>query len=103
MNKYEIVGKTYTEEPHYYDWDTSHEFPVYDQVSEEHWTIEAESLQEAVRWFKTNHPEQVQGGCVNRIDGGGTEFCMFAVPSREYGYGYFETVENRANWARMAD
>lgn len=100
MKTYKVTGRIYNEEPHYYAWDTHKESPVYDKVSEEQWYINADSLQEAKNWFYKNHPEAVQGGSIIRTDSDIPEFVMFAVPSVEYGYGNYETVENRANWAR---
>ena len=103
MRNYRVTGRIYNEEPHYYNWDSHKEFPVYDKVSEEQWVIQARSLKEAKNWFYQNHPEGVQGGSVQRIldtPSQDPEFIMFAIPSPEYGYGNFETVENRIEWAR---
>ena len=99
MRQYKITGRIFSEEPHYYPWDRFHEFPVYDQVGEEVWAIHAGTLADAKRWFKNNHPDMVQGGSIIRIDSDAPEFCMFAVPSEEYGTGNFETQENRTAWA----
>lgn len=103
MRKYKITGYIYNETPRYYDWDINKISPVYDKVEERTWDIEAHSLQEAKIWFYRNYPEYVQGGCVIRtdIDGKtGPEFCMFAIPSNEYGYGNYETVANRVKWVQ---
>ena len=102
MKKYKVSGALYGEDSRYYSWDAHREFPYYDRVSEDTWEIEAESLENAVTWFKKNHPDMVQGGSVSRIlenEGDKPEFYMFAIPNAEYGYGNFETVENRIEWA----
>lgn len=100
MKRYKVTGRIYNEEPHYYAWDTNKEFPVYEKVSEEQWYIDADSLKNAKNWFYQNHPEYVQGGSISLTNSDIPEFVMFGVPSPEYGYGNFETVENRVNWAR---
>ena len=103
MRKYRITGRRYNETPRYYDWDINKISPVYDMVEEKTWDIEARSLQDAKIWFYGNYPEYVQGGCVVRTDiddKTGPEFCMFGIPSPEYGCGNYETVANRVKYVQ---
>lgn len=95
MKTYRVCGAKYNEEPKYNTWDTDKKFPEYTVVDEQEWTIDADSLKDAEKWFVANYPDYLMGGSIQCITPNVHEFCMYAIPCYGYGAGNYETVAAR--------
>lgn len=98
--KYTVSGKIYSDTATYYSWDSEKRWKNFNALdgTEQTWTIEASSLDEAERWFAKNHPERYMGGSIVSEDK--QSFLLLAVPSIEYGIGNYESNTARINWVR---
>lgn len=95
--KIKIIGRQYSEEARYSDWDSKREFPRFDEVAKQEWEIEASNLKEAEEWLAKNHPDMYMGAniiCENN------DFSCLAVPCIEYGIGNYETQSARIAWVK---
>ena len=95
--KIEITGRRFSETPNYYDWDEKKRYQRYDILSTETWEIEADSLEDGIKWLAVNHPDMYMGGGVNCDNG---DFACIAVPCEEYGKGNYETIQARIAWVK---
>ena len=100
MKTYRITGTRYNETPKYYNWDTDKKFAYYTVDDKRDWVIDANDMNEAEKWFATNHPDYFMGGSINCITPNVHEFCMYAIPCREYGDGNYETINARIAFVR---
>ena len=100
MKTYRVCGAKYNEEPRYYTWDADKKFPEYTVVNKQEWTIDADSLNDAEKWFIANYPDYFMGGSIQCITPNVCEFCMYAIPCCEYGTGNYETVAARIAFVR---
>lgn len=98
MKTYEVRGSLYGETPNYYSWDVEKKFPYFSIEGKCVWSIQAETLEDAVKWLATNHPEYYMGAGVECKNTNEHEFYLTAVPSGEYGDGNYETIEARKNF-----
>lgn len=57
------------------------------------------SLNDAIKWVLENHPSYIQGMCIAQDCPSGNLYCA-SVPCDEYGIGFYETYENRYNYAK---
>lgn len=100
MKQYTVNGALYSTIAQYYDYDSRLQWPYYRRLESRSWTIEAESLEDAVAWLMTNYPSYYMGGSIVCITPGVQEFQCNAVPSIEYGEGNFETIEARIAYVK---
>ncbi len=90
--KITVYGRRYSEEAEYYRWDSKKQYPRFEQLDEQVWEIQAETLRDGKRWLAENHPDMYMGGTVVCDNG---DFACLAVPCEEYGKGNYETIQAR--------
>lgn len=95
--KIKVIGRKYTEQAFYSNWDAAKEFPHYEKVAEHTWEIEADTLDAGKKWLAKNHPDMFMGGNVICENG---DFTCLAVPCGEYGTGNFETIAARVAYVK---
>lgn len=61
---YTVMGLKYNKQPRYFSWDKNKLHPYYEVDDEKIWYIKSDSLEDALNWLKTNHPEYYQGSSV---------------------------------------
>lgn len=87
MKKFKFIGRKYSTEKTFYNWDSKKEFFFYKEIeTREFPAMEFKSLNHAELWFLENHPEYYFGCNVCGV--GNTDFSMVAVPS------YYEELVN---------
>lgn len=91
--KYKIIGRKWdTKNIKYYDWDTDHKFPHFEQTNERVWYKRANSLDEAHIWFMETHPEWSVGCGINCLDN--SDFLCDAVLDYYYSnHGLLDPVD----------
>ena len=92
-----IYGRLYGETPRYYDFDDNHKWPYYDKLEEKEWDLEYSDVNDGEKWLIDNYPEYYMGAC---IQGNNGDFILTAIPGVEYGYGNFETIQNRISYVK---
>ena len=95
--KCKVIGRKYSEEARYAEWDSKKKFPEFDKVDEQVWEIESSNLDEAEQWLAKNHPDMLMGANISCENG---DFIAYAVPSNFWGVGNFEAQSVRTAWVK---
>ena len=90
--KIKVIGRRWSENAIYSEWDTKKEFPRYELQGEQTWEIEADTLRGGEKWLAENHPDMYMGASIYCENG---DFLCTAVPCMEYGKGNYETMAAR--------
>lgn len=83
--KYTIYGIKWADEPHYHEWDKSHDYPHFEAIDRVVIEKEFDSLDAANLWLIDNLPQYAIGSCIKCENG---DFCANAVKTHyvcEYG------------------
>lgn len=99
-----IVGKRFSNEVKYYDFDTDKKFGYCECIESKEWEIDTENEYSAEKWLIENYPEYSMGANYlwNKGDNGKyNSFNLNAIPCEDcYGKGNFENENNRIAFMR---
>ena len=91
MKTCQIIGRKYSTEKRFKEWDKEKQFPSYEQIDEHKFPPKQfESIRHAEIWLLENFPEYYFGANIKCLDN--TDFSCIAIPS--YYEGYYKT-DNR--------
>lgn len=90
-NTYKIRGNRWNKKNTWYQWDTEHRFPHFEEKGDsKEWTIQAPSITHAYRWMLIRHPFHAVGCGITCVEN--NDFMFDANFDYYYGLGFRSVI-----------